>query len=197
MALQLKFTVSLGSDCKSFVFTENTGTYNNPDNLTGWGNPNAALADIDTAVLSIENLTTGVTYDDLTITSSGTVGNETTFTTEDLLIATVSIGDVTLPDGQYCFTYTITMDDTTVYEAQVKKVFLCESCCKIKTKACEIDLDCGCCNDDCADEINKFLQAYTEMKIVEYSAYCGSSTSINNKIKSLQSLLTTFDCKNC
>ena len=89
------------------------------------------------------------------------------------------------------------MDDTTVYEAQVKKVFLCESCCKIKTKACEIDLECGCCNEPCADEIWKFLQAYTELKVIEYSAYCSSQSNINNKIKSLQSFLTTFDCKNC
>jgi len=195
MAFKLQFSVDLASSCKGFSFIENTSTY--ADNGTGWGVPDPALVDVDTAVLSVENLTTGVTYDDLTITPSGTVGNETTFTTEDLLIDTVSIGDVTLPDGQYCFTYTVTMDDTTVYEAQVKKVFLCESCCKIKTKACEIDLECGCCNEPCADEIWKFLQAYTELKVIEYSAYCSSQSNINNKIKSLQSFLTTFDCKNC
>lgn len=197
MALQLKLAVTLGSDCSSFFFIENTGTYNVSTNTTGWGTPNAALADVATAVLSIENLTTETVYDDLDITPSGTVGNETEFTTEDLEIAGVSIGDVTLPDGLYCFTYTVTMDDTTVYENAVTKLFLCESCCKIKTKACEIDLECGCCTDPCADEIWKFLQAYTEMKVIEYSAYCSSISNINNKITSLQSFLTTFDCENC
>lgn len=197
MALQLKFTVTLGSDCKSFIFTENTGTYNNPDNLTGWGSPNLAIADVDTAVLSIENLTTEVVYDDLTITPNATVGTETTFTSEDLKVAGVSIGNVTLPDGQYCFTYTVVSDAEVTYEQGVKKVWLCESCCKIKTQACNIDLECGCCNEPCADEIWKFLQAWTEMKVIEYSAYCSSQSNINNKIKSLQSFLTNFDCKNC
>lgn len=197
MALQLKDTLTLGSDCKSFIFTENTGTYNVSTNPTGWGTPNAALADVNTATLSIENLTTGVIYDDLDITPSGTVGNETEFTTEDLEIDGVSIGDITLPDGQYCFIYTVVMDNETEYSQQVKKVWLCESCCKIKTKACEIDLECGCCNEPCADEIWKFLQAYTELKVIEYSAYCSSQSNINNKIKSLQSFLQTFDCPNC
>ena len=197
MALQLKFTVPLASNCKGFVFTENTGAYNNPNNLTGWGSPNVALADVDTATLSVENLTTEVTYDDLDITPSSTVGNETAFTTEDLEIDGVSIGNVTLPDGLYCFTYTIVTNSAVTYQQTVKMLFLCESCCKIKTKACEIDLQCGCCNEPCADEIWKFLQAYTELKVVEYSAYCGSTSNINKKIKSLQSFLTLFDCSNC
>lgn len=197
MALQLKFTVTLGSDCKSFIFTENTGTYNNPDNLTGWGSPNLAIADVATSVLSVENLTTEVVYDDLTITPNATVGTETTFTSEDLKVAGVSIGNVTLPDGQYCFIYTVVSDAEVTYEQGVKKVWLCESCCKIKTQACNIDLECGCCNEPCADEIWKFLQAWTEMKVIEYSAYCSSQSNINNKIKSLQSFLTNFDCKSC
>lgn len=196
MGLQLKYTVTLGDDCKSFIITQNTGAYNNPNNLTGFGTPNLAIADITSSLITVENLTTGVTYDNLLITSSSTVGNETTFTTEDLEISGISIGDITLPDGQYCFTYTVIGGGVT-YEQIVKKVWLCESCCKIKTKACEIDLECGCCNEPCADEIWKFLQAYTELKIIEYSAYCSSQSNINNKIKSLQSFLTSFDCKNC
>lgn len=197
MALQLKFTANLANSCKGFDFVENTGAYNNPNNLTGWGSPNAAIADVDTATLTVINLTTDVTYDDLTITPSSTVGNETTFTTEDLEVDGTSIGDVTLPDGQYCLIYTVTMNDETVYQQTIKKVWLCEICCTLKTKACEIDLECGCCNDPCADEIWKFLQAWGELKIIEYSAYCSSESNINNKIKSLQSFIQTFDCPNC
>lgn len=196
MSLQIKFTIPLGDNCKSFTLTETTGVYNNPDNLTGWGTPNPTSSDINYATVSVENLTTGITYDLMTYLSP-TINTSVVITTAELLINGVSIGDITLPDGQYCFTLTYVLNDTSIYSQQVRKVFLCESCCKIKTKACEIDIDCGCCNDDCADEIWKFLQAYTEMKIIEYSAYCGSSTNINNKIKSLQALLTTFDCKNC
>lgn len=196
MALQLKFAINLGNDCKSFDFVQNTGSYS-VSNTTGWGTPNPATSDVATAVLSIENLTTSTVYDDLTVTVSSTVGNETTFTTEDLEIDGVSIGDVLLPDGQYCFTFTVTLEDETVYQQQVKKVFLCQSCCKIKQKACSIDLRCGCCNDPCAEEIWNFLQAWTELKIIEYSAYCGTQEEINDKIKSLQSLLSKYDCKTC
>lgn len=196
MALQLKFTVTLGDDCKSFIFTETTGAYNNPDNLGGYGAPNLTLVSVNTAKLTVENLTTDVTYDDINITPSDS-NDTTTITTEDLEIDGASIGDTTLPDGQYCFIYTIVSKASVTYQQTVKKVFLCESCCIIKTKACDIDLECGCCNDPCADEIWKFLQAYTELKVIEYSAYCSSSTNLNNKIKSFQSFLTTFDCENC
>lgn len=195
MAFKLQFSANLASDCKGFVIVQNTSTY--ADNGTGWGSPDPAIADIDTSTITVENLTTETIYDALTITSSSTVGNETTFTTEDLEINGVSIGDVTLPDGQYCLTYDVVMDDESEYSQQVKKVWLCESCCKIKTKACQIDLECGCCNDPCAVEIWKFLQAWTELKVIEYSAYCSSQSNINNKIKSLQSFLTEFDCPNC
>lgn len=199
MALQLKFAVTLGDNCKSFTFTENTGTYNGSTNPTGYGTPNLTIGEVTSALLSVVNLTTNTTYDNLTITPSNTVGTQTNFTTQDLEIAGISIGDVTLPDGQYCFTYTVIGDISAdeIYQQTVKKVWLCESCCKIKTKACEIDLQCGCCNEPCADEIWKFLQAWTELKVIEYSAYCSSQSNINNKIKSLQSFLTTFDCKNC
>jgi len=196
MALVLKFSATLGDDCKSFNFIENTGAYDVSTNPTGWGTPNLSLGSVTSATLTVKNLTTNVTYDDLTITPSSTVGNTTTFTTEDLKVNGTSIGDVTLPDGQYCLIYTITAHSAT-YQQTIKKVWLCETCCKLKTKACELDLECGCCNDPCADEIWKFLQAWTELKIIEYSAYCSSESNINNKIKSLQSFIQTFDCPNC
>lgn len=196
MSLVLKFTITLGTDCKSFIFTDTSGTYNVSTNPTGWGAPNLQLNNVNTAKLSIQNLTTLTTYDDVDVTPSDSDGT-TLITTQDLKVAGISIGDVTLPDGQYCFVYTVVSKSTQTYQQTLKKVFLCESCCKIKTKACEIDLECGCCNEPCADEIWKFLQAWTEFKVIEYSAYCSSQSNINNKIKSLQSFLTSFDCKNC
>jgi len=195
MAFQPKFTVSLGSDCHSFIITDTTGNYNASTNPTGWGTPNPATSDITRITLSVKNLYTNITYDNivaLTYTTAVTV-----FPTSDLEIDGVSIGDVVMPDGLYEFTYTIVISDTTTYIATSNNILLCESCCKIKTIAANLDLDCGCCNDPCADDIWKFLQVYTELKIIEYSGYCGSSSNIFKKIKSLQSLLKHFDCKNC
>lgn len=196
MALQLKFTVENGNDCKSIIFTETTGAYNNPNNLTGWGSPNAAIADVNTAVLSIENLTTITTYDDIVITPSSSNG-ETTITTEDLEISGVSIGDITLPDGLYKFTYTIVMDNETEYQQEVKSIFLCESCCKIKKLATEVNVDCGCCNDDCAENLWKFLEAHTIFQSIIWSGACGSESKINKNIENLQEFLINIDCKNC
>jgi len=195
MAFQPKFTVSLGSDCHSFIITDTTGNYNASTNPTGWGTPNPATSDATRITLSVKNLYTNITYDDIVALAYTTA--VTVFPTSDLEIDGVSIGDVLMPDGLYEFTYTIVISDTTTYIATSNNILLCESCCKIKTIAANLDLDCGCCNDPCADDIWKFLQVYTELKIIEYSGYCGSSSNIFKKIKSLQSLLKHFDCKNC
>lgn len=196
MAFKLKFTVENGSDCKSIIFTETTGAYHASTNPTGWGTPNPAIADVATSLLTIENLTTSTTYDDIIITPSS-ANAQTTITTEDLLIAGVSIGDITLPDGLYEFTYNIVLDDETEYQAIVKSLFLCESCCKIKKLAVDVDIDCGCCNDDCADNMWKFLEAHTLYKALQWSGVCGSETEINSNIQSLQDYLININCKNC
>lgn len=195
MALEIKFTVTLGSDCHSFIITDTTGNYNASTNPTGWGTPNPATSDVTRITLSVKNLYTNITYDNivsLTYTDPVVV-----FPTSDLEIDGVSIGDVVMPDGLYEFTYTIVISGTTTYSATSNNILLCESCCKIKTLASELDLDCGCCNDPCADDIWKFLQVYTELKIIEYSGYCGGTANIFKKIKSLQLLLQSFNCKNC
>lgn len=199
MALTLKFTVDNLSNCHGVTFTQNTGTYNNPSNLTGWGAPNAALADVTANVLSITNLTTDVTYDDIVIAPSGTVGAETEITTEDLLVDGVSIGDVVLPDGLYQYVYSVTVvaSDTTVYEQTVFTLSLCESACTIKGLAVDVDLECGCCNNDCAKELYKFLEAYTLYKALLFSGACGSQTEINTNIENLQTFLDNTNCKNC
>ncbi len=197
MALKLKFTVANGSNCKSIIFTETTGAYNNPDNITGWGTPNPSIGDVTYSKLKIENLTTSTIYDLINITPNST-NSSTTINTSDLKIAGVSIGDVTLPDGLYEFTYHVKVNSLrTEYTSIVKSLFLCESCCKIKKLATDVDLDCGCCNDDCSEKIWKFLEAHTLYKALQWSGVCGSETEINSNIQSLQDYLININCKNC
>lgn len=194
MALQVDFTVENGSNCKSIIFTETTGAYSNPE--TGYGSPNPTLATVTSAILSIVNLTTITTYDDIEITASES-NEQTIINTSDLEIAGVSIGDVTLPDGLYEFTYTVTVSDEVDYTQVVKSLFLCESCCKIKKLAANVDVDCGCCNDDCADDMWKFLEAHTLYKALTWSGACGSESEISENIENLQEFLINIDCKNC
>ena len=47
MALQLKFAINLGNNCKSFDFVQNTGSYS-VSNTTGWGTPNPVYRDWET-----------------------------------------------------------------------------------------------------------------------------------------------------
>jgi hypothetical protein len=195
MALTLKFTVENGDDCKSIIFTETTGAYNVTTNPTGWGTPNATIAQVTEATLTIENLTTAVIYDDITITPNST-NSSTTITTQDLEVGGVSIGDITLPDGLYEFTYTV-IANTVTYEQVVKSLFLCESCCKIKKLAADVDINCGCCNDDCAKELYQFLEAHTLYKALQWGGICGSESEINSNILSLQEFLININCKNC
>lgn len=197
MAFKLKFTVENGSDCKSIIFTETTGAYHVSTNPTGWGTPNPTIGLVTSSTLTIQNLTTLVTYDAITITPSSS-NAQTTITTEDLLIDGVSIGDITLPDGLYEFTYNIEVSSTrSTYQQVVKSLFLCESCCKIKKLATNVDINCGCCNDDCADNMWKFLEAHTLYKALQWSGVCGSETEINSNIQSLQDYLININCKNC
>jgi hypothetical protein len=196
MALELQFTIGINCGNNEIDFTETTGAYNDPANPTGWGAPNAVIADVDTAELVITNLTTDITYDAITITPSSTDG-ETVIDTEDLEVDGVSIGDITLPDGLYKYVYTVTMDNSTVYEQSVYNLSLCEAACTIKQLAVDVDLECGCCNDDCSEELYKFLEAYTLYKALLFSGACGSQTEINTNIENLQTFLDNVDCKNC
>lgn len=53
MALELSINVSLSSNGKTMTFTETTGAYNVGTNPKGWGSPNAALTDVESAKLDI------------------------------------------------------------------------------------------------------------------------------------------------
>lgn len=63
---QIKFTaVQVEGNCKYYTLVETTGMYNDPDNLSGWDDgahtsPNPAVSDILTAVLAIQDVSTGV-----------------------------------------------------------------------------------------------------------------------------------------
>ncbi len=195
MAFQPKFTVSLGSDCHSFIITDTTGNYNASTNPTGWGTPNPATSDVTRITLSVTNLYTGVTYDDIVALAYTTA--VTVFPTSDLEIDGVSIGDVVMPDGLYEFTYTIVISGTTTYVAESTNILLCQSCCKIKKLASKVKIDCGCCNDKCAEKITRFLEADALYKAIMYTGLCSSNSEIFDSISNLQEFLININCNNC
>lgn len=193
MALSLNFTINSQNGCSEFLFTDTTGVYNADTNTTGWGAPNPVTGDVDTAILSIENLTTSITYDDISVTPN----DETTiYGTDDFNISGINVCYTQIPDGLYEFTYTVTIGDDT-YTYRFKKLILCQTYCKVRQLAVEVDPDCGCCNSDCGKDTINFIEAFTLLKALEYSACCASVANINSNFESLQTFLSHLSCKNC
>ena len=146
------------------------------------------VGDVDTAVLTIENTTNGVTYDDIAVTPNDT----TTIDSEDLEVAGTSIGAVVFPDGYYKFTYTVTMDDEAEYTYCINKVFLCESACELTDLATQIINDeCGCNNNSLRDY---FRRGFNWYKIIQWGASTARQDKTNETITNLQSFLDSIDC---
>ena len=199
MALTLKFQIQ--NDCSDeLIFTENTGAYNNPDNLTGWGSPNYDLGQVDSSILVITNLTTNVTYDGIDITPSDVVGTQTIIDVTTLAVAGVNQALTSLPDGIYTYTWTIVINTGTSFpevEQEITQLSLCQIACKIKVLASRIDLSCGCCHDDCSKSVWKFLEAYTLYKALLFGGACGSISEVNENIRCLQDFLRNINCQTC
>lgn len=195
MALNLKFTFCPSSNCSEIVWTDTTGVYNNPDNLGGWGSPNLATSAVDEATLSITNLTTSTTYDDINVLMY--INSTYTIDVTDLEIAGVNAGLTKVPDGLYQVTYSVIDEATEVEYQEIKKILiLCESACKIKTLASEVEVnpDCNKCKSESAI---KFLEAYTLYKALLFSGACGAVSEINKNIENLHTYLINVNCKNC
>lgn len=165
----------------------------------------------DFEIFTFENLTTGITY-----TIDNTCPDYViVFTTETdtELAGTLTLpltcfkvgGDAAglteLPDGIYEITGEFTLEeegeDDENIEYCVTYLSLCELCCKVKKLAANVDLNCGCCNDDCAKYIWQFLEAHTLLTALQYSGICGSTTEISINIKNLQLFLKNVDCSSC
>jgi len=195
MALDLKFTLCSSTNCSQLVFTDTTGTYNNPDNLGGWGSPNIETSVIDIATLTISNLTTEVDYDSINILSY--INSTYTIEVEDLEIAGINAGLTKVPDGLYQVTYSVIDEATEVEYQEVKKILiLCESACKIKQLASEVEVnpDCNKCKSESAI---RFLEAFTLYKALKFSGACGAVSEINKNIENLHTYLINVNCKNC
>ncbi len=136
MALDLSLNITQSNDATYLTFTDDAGTYNNPDNLDGWGSPNAVVTDIvaSTTTTALKNhllLTVVVTdkggvettYDDINLYDHDSTGpftdvNDLTWTIDaaDLVESSTAMGLATarLTDGIYVITYTLQDANTAV-----------------------------------------------------------------------------------
>lgn len=198
MALTLKFQINC-SCSDELVFIDNTGAYNNPDNLTGWGTPNVELNQVVNSLLFITNLTTNVSYDAIQITPTDVEGTQTIIDITTFTVNGINQNLTSLPDGLYTYEWKVDVaaPDLIIYSQEIMKLSLCQIACKIKVLASRIDLRCGCCHDDCSKSVWKFLEAYTLYKALLFGGACGSISEINENIKCLQDFLRNINCQTC
>lgn len=105
MSLVLTFGIEESNSCKNLIFNETTRAYS-ASNTSGWGSPNAEIADVVGATLTITKPdTTRVILDlyDTFPTVDKTI--EETITQTDLEIETKIV------DGQYTFVYSVEFPD--------------------------------------------------------------------------------------
>ena len=186
MGLQISFNMDTTDSCScdSLTFTETTGAYSGT-NTGGWGAPNPILGDVNTATLTIVNNTTNVTYDDLTITAS--TSSSTVINPSDLNITKFS-------DGAYCFTYTVTLNNTTVYTYSKCLLLVCNIKCQIKTVAGTLLDTCKHCK---YEDYQQLFEIWALYNALTSAANCSDYNQINTNLEILQDKLDNINCKNC
>jgi hypothetical protein len=191
MALQLDFEICQSSTCDTLTFVETTGAYNATSNTTGWGAPNATLASVTSAELTI-TLASGNSY---TIDLLATTFFPTTDNTFELQLKNSDFGYVDgakIDDQIITFTYTVIADDVT-YTQNYKQAFYCQVQCCVLSMFADIDVECDCSKD----KIDNALKAYALLKGLIYSGNCGNTTYFNNILAQLQKLCLNNNCASC
>lgn len=108
MSIYLKPVVTQAGDCKSFTFSETTGTYNSSTNTGGYGAPNFTVADVNTATVTITPFESDTSTEINVFSTFPTTDSEIEFTitNEDMGYSE----DESIADGVYDIVYELTGD---------------------------------------------------------------------------------------
>jgi hypothetical protein len=173
------------------TFTDTTGAYA-ASNVTGWGNPNEAVADATAATLSVTPPGGAATVIDLYSDFPTSDGTSTFEITGDLV---TGVGENTnFPDGLYEFVYSVTTG-TTTYTTTKQLYFYCGAKCCVDKLFANIDFT-GC---DCvSDQIDEALLALALLRGISYHVSCGNTTEADNIKAKLSKLCANSKyCNNC
>lgn len=190
MALELQGTLNVDCTGETFEYVQLTGLYNATTNLTGFGAPNLAIADIDSATLVITNLTTGVVYDDIDFTCSSTYGTTNEFGLSDILLDGVAITEIL--DGRWQFYLTVVGGGST-YTLDLQTVVVTDVRCGLKNVIlnwCESG-----CNCSHGTERENMLRAYSKWIALTTARICDNA-DIDTQLDSLDDFLDSLSC-NC
>ncbi len=188
MALVPEICAAFKQNCSILVTKDTTDSYNVDTNTTGYGSPNIAIGDVDSALVYIEtpNLESLEPIDVIDSLPASVTGTFTLAETE-----------VTAQDGEWIIRYELVVGSTT-YTKTIKIFSSClVRCCidKMWSKYAEgaiEDCDCGCGKD----VAKTALEAEALYRAMLSSAACLDATARNTILKKIQRLCELQNC-NC
>lgn len=209
MALSLSLTYVQQSNCGEFVLTDNTGAYNNPSNLGGWGTPNLRLdnGEVTYAEIIIERYSNSYTLTEVetidVISNWETLTGLTsspfnTGTTVANLIYTIPTSMVNFTDGAYRITYQV--GDGTTYENSTSKATVTYNIATYCNIECCIDqrvangpteYECVTCNNEYLSLTTTLWSLLLSLKLAACSA------SIDKYLNILSTLQTACEQAGC
>ncbi len=171
MGLEIKLGSSFTTGCGALVIQDQTGDYDDPDNLTGWGAPNAAKTDVDEVEVKVEDLT-----NDVTITE--------TFTSWEDVFWVVPSGTI-FEDGLYSLTITITLDGYEDQEVVLSNSALCQvTTCVDKYLAKMPKELCNQC--EYTHYMTQCVLMISMLDSLCYAKWCGKTIEFNQLLDTLQ-----------
>ena len=188
MALVPEICAAFKQNCSILVTKDTTDSYNVDTNTTGYGSPNIAIGDVDSALVYIEtpNLESLEPIDVIDSLPASVTGTFTLAETE-----------VTAQDGEWIIRYELVVGSTT-YTKTIKIFSSClVRCCidKMWSKYAEgVDDSCDCgCDKNIATIA---LEAEALYRAMNSSAACLDSSTRTKLLKKLQRLCELENC-NC
>jgi hypothetical protein len=192
MALSLSLKVCQDCRLDRLLMYELTGAYST-SNTGGWETPNVAIADVDTATLTLTGHD-GTQYDAIDVSSvfpSTDSADVLAITSEDLgLTATTPI-----PGGIWIADYQVTgISGSTPFNYRARRTFavLCSVECCVNEKMSEVDPLCGCTSG----AQKKNIQAMLALEGIKAAISCGKVSQARSLYDRLVAICNN-NCKNC
>lgn len=182
MALVLDFCAVIKGNCSALSVTDNTGVYDASTNTTGWGAPNLAAADLESATITINSSQ----EEDVLSSIPDPVTGEFTF--PDIELDSYS-------DGLMTITYSVTSTEGTTYSTTKQIYFTCSVRCCIDKMWRTIAESCDC-NCDLEQMIEDALLAEGLLRALKSAASCVSTTNRDKLLVKIQRLCAFNNC-NC
>ena len=197
MALALKSNPCPSCQNNRILLYDTTGAYDATTDPTGWGSPNAAIADVDTATLTLTGHD-GTEYDPIDVLA---VLPNTSDVPYVILPTSLAVGGVALtstdpiPGGIWICDYQVTgISGSTPFNYRSRKFFLvdCEVACCVDEKMSAVDPLCGCTSG----QAKKATQAFLALNAMNAALRCGKISQARSLYDRLVAICDN-NCKNC